>query len=414
MQTLERIFSEYRHWQDGHPPETRRRSAAEQLRELGLPGVRDEQWRYANLRALDQVPDFAPAAPAAPSALVPALPEPVPGFARLIFNNGLAPDDLPRRLPPGVSVHAPSGQWYTLLGADERLALLQQLFGAEASVLRVNGAAQLEILYVAQGSGASYPALHLELAPGARLELIERHLGAHEAGGLICPHVRIALGATAELQHYRIQNLGTRSVFYDTLSVQLAESARYRVCQVALGAATARTSALLRLQGRAAALEWHGLSAARDQQVSDCRVRCDHVALDTASTALFRGLASARARVGFDGDVQVIANAHGAKVRQSLRGLLEGSGSEVNLRPRLTIHTDQIEATHGATTGQLDEQLLFYLLSRGLDPATARALLKSAFLGDALAAIGIAPLRQQIEQSLVAHLGDLILGGIPT
>jgi Fe-S cluster assembly protein SufD len=143
-------------------------------------------------------------------------------------------------------------------------------------------------------------------------------------------------------------------------------------------------------------------------------VRCDHVALDTASTALFRGLASARARVGFDGDVQVIANAHGAKVRQSLRGLLEGSGSEVNLRPRLTIHTDQIEATHGATTGQLDEQLLFYLLSRGLDPATARALLKSAFLGDALAAIGIAPLRQQIEQSLVAHLGDLILGGIPT
>ena len=58
MQTLERIFSEYRHWQDGHPPETRRRSAAEQLRELGLPGVRDEQWRYANLRALDQVQLF--------------------------------------------------------------------------------------------------------------------------------------------------------------------------------------------------------------------------------------------------------------------------------------------------------------------------------------------------------------------
>jgi len=110
----------------------------------------------------------------------------------------------------------------------------------------------------------------------------------------------------------------------------------------------------------------------------------------------------------------VIANTHGAKVRQSLRGLLEGSGSEVNLRPRLTILTDQIEASHGATTGQIDEQLLFYLLSRGLDPDTARALLKSAFLGDALAAIDIAPLRRQVEHSLIEHLGDLIIAGALT
>jgi Fe-S cluster assembly protein SufD len=408
MQTLDRIFSEYRSWQDGRPPETRRHSAAEQLRELGLPGARDEQWRYANLRALDQVQAFVPAAAA---TLAPGLPEPVPGFARLLFINGQPPSDLAAALPAGVSLLPASGQWYTLLGTDERLALLQQLFGAEAGVLRVAGTAQLEILYVAQGSGASYPALHLELAAGARLQLIERHLGAHEPGGLICPHVRVAIGAGAELRHYRIQSLGTASVFYDTLSVQLAEAARYRICQVALGAATARTSAALRLQGRGSAVDWHGLSAAREQQVNDCRVRCEHLAHDTLSTALFRGLASTRARVGFDGDVQVIANTHGAKVRQSLRGLLEGSGSEVNLRPRLTILTDQIEASHGATTGQLDEQLLFYLLSRGLDPATARALLKSAFLGDALAAIDIAPLRRQVEQSLVEHLGDLILAG---
>ena len=411
MQTLERIFSEYRHWQQGHPPETRRHVAAEQLRELGLPGVRDERWRYANLRALDRVQAFVPAAVA---PLTPAPPEPLAGFARLLFINGQPASDLAAALPPGVSLLPASGQWYTLLGADERLALLQQLFGAEASVLRVEGSAQLEILYVAQGSGASYPALHLELAPGARLKLIERQVGTHEPGGLICPHVQLLIGAAAELQHYRIQTLGTESVLYETLSVQLAESARYRICQVALGAATARTTATVRLQGRAAAVDWHGLSAARDQQVNDCRVRCDHLAPDTHSTALFRGLASARARIGFDGDVHVVANAHGAKVRQSLRGLLEGSGSEVNLRPRLTILTDQIEASHGATTGQIDEQLLFYLLSRGLDPATARALLKSAFLGDALAAIDIAPLRRQVEHSLGAHLGDLILAGALT
>jgi Fe-S cluster assembly protein SufD len=407
MQTLDRIFDEYRHWQHGRTPALRQRLAADQLKELGLPAARDEQWRYANLRALDQVHGFTPAAAAAPAA---ALPEPLPGFTRLVSINGEPPVDLESRLPEGVSLRPPAGEWYTALGADERLALLQQLFGAEATVLHVEGTVALEMLYVAHGSGASYPALHVQLAPGARLQLIERHLGAHEPGGLICPHVRLALAPGAEVRHYRIQTLDERSVLYDTLSVQLGESARYRIAQVALGAATARTSAALRLQGRAAAVDWHGLSAARDSQVSDCRVRCDHVAPDTHSTALFRGLASARARVGFDGDVHVSAHAHGARVRQSLRGLLEGSGSEVNLRPRLTILTDQIEASHGATTGQLDEQLLFYLLSRGLDPATARALLKSAFLGDALGAIDIPALRCQLEQQLVAHLGDLILG----
>jgi Fe-S cluster assembly protein SufD len=411
MQTLDRIFSEFRHWQEGRPPEMRQRAAAEQLRELGLPGLRDEQWRYANLRSLDQVQGFTPAAPA---ALAPGLPEPIEGFTRLLFINGQPPAGLPCLLPAGVSLHPASGQWYTQLGADERLALLQQLFGAEASVLHIEGSARLEILYVAQGSGASYPALHLELARGARLQLIERQLGAHEAGGLICPHVRIALGVHSELSHYRIQTLGAGSVLYDTLSVQLGEQAQYRVCHVALGAATARTSAALRLQGRGCKVDWHGLAAARDNQVNDCRMRSDHLAEDTSGTTLFRGLSSGHARVGFDGDVQVVANAHGAKVRQSLRGLLEGAGAEINLRPRLTILTDQIEASHGATTGQLDEQLLFYLLSRGLDPETARALLKSAFLGDALAAIDIAPLRRQVEQSLVAHLGDLILAAALT
>jgi Fe-S cluster assembly protein SufD len=84
----------------------------------------------------------------------------------------------------------------------------------------------------------------------------------------------------------------------------------------------------------------------------------------------------------------------------------ESKGAHINLRPRLTIQTDDIQASHGATTGQLDENLLYYLLTRGIDAATARAMLKWAFLGDVFAAIADPALRRAAEQIAAAHLSD--------
>jgi len=101
----------------------------------------------------------------------------------------------------------------------------------------------------------------------------------------------------------------------------------------------------------------------------------------------------------------------GARVQQNLRGLIDGRGAEVDLRPRLEIRTDDIQASHGATTGQLDETLLFYLLSRGLDPATARTLLKWAFLGDVLGEITVPALRRVAEQAAAGQLADVLASG---
>jgi Fe-S cluster assembly protein SufD len=99
-------------------------------------------------------------------------------------------------------------------------------------------------------------------------------------------------------------------------------------------------------------------------------------------------------------------------VQQSLRGLVDGPGAEIDLRPGLRIHTDEVQARHGATSGQLDENLLFYLLSRGLDRASARALLKWAFLGEVLAHIQVPALRQAAEQAAAGQLSG-VLGALP-
>jgi Fe-S cluster assembly protein SufD len=215
----------------------------------------------------------------------------------------------------------------------------------------------------------------------------------------------VQLAAGAVLAHQRLLAAADDAVFIDTLAAQLAERARYEVNQVSVGAATARSSAQVRLQGRDASLQWHALSAANGRQVNDALLSVRHEAPGTSTAQLFRGIASDSARVACNGDMYVAATAPGTKVVQSLRGLIDGA-AEVDLRPRLTIHTDDIKASHGATTGRLDENLLFYLLSRGLGADEARSLLKWAFLGEVLKSIEPPPLRRAAEQATAARLSD--------
>ena len=195
-------------------------------------------------------------------------------------------------------------------------------------------------------------------------------------------------------------------MFADTLGARLAEQARYTVRPVALGGGTARTSAGVQLAGRGATLAWSSIAVGRAEQVHDVALKVEHDAPETVTQELFRGLADEHARVAFSGHIQIQATAPGSQARQSLRGLIEG-GAEIDLRPRLEILTDDVRAPHGATTGRLDEDLLFYLLARGIDRATARALLKWAFLGDVLREIDQPELRPEAERMAAGQLPDV-------
>src|SRR5690606_34857177 len=106
--------------------------------------------------------------------------------------------------------------------------------------------------------------------------------------------------------------------------------------------------------------------------------------------------------------VEIVQQAGGCSSEQSLKGLLDRAGAQIDLRPQLQIHTDEVRASHGATTGALDPAMQFYLLSRGLDEGTARALLEWAFLEDALAGIVPPALRRAAEQATASALGSHI------
>ena len=403
---------------------TRRRSALKTLEARGLPSSRDENWRYANLRALERV-RFLPA-PAAES--LPELPAALPGIARYVFIDGRFA--AAASAPLAAAASAADAAAVGLLsqrpaagtaepsttepaGTDERFALLNEAFATDGLVIEVPAAAadptQVEVLFVASAaaeSGASYPRLEVLLAPGAQLQLIERHLSAGGQGSFVTGAVHVQLARGARLTHYRLQDLNERSLLFDTLSAQIAADACYRLHAINTGAQSARSTLAVRIAGERAELSL-GIAALGDrQQVQDAYAVVEHAAPAARTQQSFRGIAAARSRVAFNGKIIVAPGAHGTDSSQSLRGLLAGPEAEIDVRPQLEIYTDDVRCSHGATAGKLDENMLFYLLSRGLERESAQRLLKWAFLEDVIAQITLRPLRRQIEERLAGQLRD--------
>jgi len=406
---LERVLRDYASVAADLPGDADVRArAAARLAELGWPSVRDEQWRYANLRAFERLSGFRSAAG---GALDMKLPAAVPGFERLIFLDGVQVTDKHRLQDDNAADNSAASHVWP---AEQRLGLLCDMFARDTARLTVRGEAAIEILFIRSGraaAGAVYPRLQLHLEPGSHLRLIERHLGHAASPALVACNLTVELGRAAVLTHYRLQQYGHDTVFADTLWARLADQARYTVRSVAVGAGTARTSALVQLAGRGAALAWQAIAVGRGEQVHDVALKVEHSAADTSTEELFRGIADERARVAFSGHIHIAASAPGSQARQSLRGLIEGAGAEIDLRPRLEILTDEVRAVHGATTGRLDEDLLFYMLARGIDRQTARALLKWAFLSDVLREIELPGLRAEAERLAAGQLQDVLAIG---
>lgn len=416
---LEQIKKEYAEVRATLPAsvidENRRNDAIEALGAQGLPATREENWRYTNLRVLERV-RFVPVE-TAPEA--PPLPQIPAGFLRYVFVDGIL-----RSSPPsagsGITVRSlrtdgpADGAWrWSADPPEARLALLNEAFATDALSIEAHtrsAPAGIELVFVATAdaqSGASYPRVRILLKSGANLTVLERHIGASESASLVNCAVRVDLRENARLTHYRLQHCGRRTAWFDTLAAELSAHARYRLFSVSTGALAARSSVHVRLAGAQAQLALSAVALGDHKQSQDMYALSEHLAPNTRTSETFRGIASGRARVAFNGKIAVRERASGADSSQSLRGLLDGPEAEIDVRPQLEIYTDEVRCSHGATAGKLDENMLFYLLSRGLDPQTAHDLLKWAFLEDVVAKVEPADLRRQIEHDLAGQMSGV-------
>lgn len=403
-----------------------RERAMQRFLELGLPTTRDETWRYTNLRSL-AAQSFVDAprktrGEIEPNASLSLLDE-SGRAASLLMVNGYPAMPVADGLISGMEIYSlrdvARQDPNTLLrfleplsDADQqRWALLNTALYVDGLYLKITSRLPipLVILHVSTGEGAdniAYPRIIIEAAPGSSATIIEHYVAQGEHTPLNNSNTHIALGRDAQLEHYRVYATGAGATHLDSLNIRQDQGSHCKQFTIALGGGLVRTALEAHLDKPGASLDSFSLLVGHEDRHVDCVNIVTHAAPDTRSSQTARAIASDASRVVFNSKVIVNAGAVHAQSQQSCRGLLLSPSAEIDTRPQLEIHADEVKCAHGATTGRLDPDMLFYMLSRGLDRDTAQSLLVYAFLSDVLTGMSVASARAAIENALIAQLPD--------
>jgi Fe-S cluster assembly protein SufD len=293
----------------------------------------------------------------------------------------------------------------------QRWALLNTALFADGLYIKISARIARPLLIVHSSShaaheGVSYPRVIIEAAPGCSATIIERHERGAADAALRNSVTQIGLAADAHIEHYRVFSADAQLSHVDTLEIRQHSASRCKQFTVIEGGGLVRTNLVVQLQHAGAEFEGYSLLVGHEARHVDSTNIVNHDAPNTRSTQTARSIASGESRVVFNSKVVVGRGAPHSQSQQSSRGLLLSPTAEIDTRPQLEIHTDEVKCAHGATTGRLDPNMLFYMLSRGIDRATAQSLLVYAFLADVLTGMSSAETRAAVETALIAQLPD--------
>lgn len=318
------------------------------LAEMGLPSRRVESWRYTDLGKV--------------------LGTPAPTAAFVLHGEGAEITRL-ADLDAAAKANLLAGD---ALPDSAALDLLNKAALQDGAVVHVAKQASLTL-----DVGAGHTRTRMTLAPGAEVTLVERLTAGADLGQHA---VKIDLGAGSIFRHVRLvegQTSGTRLI---DLSVSIAKDAAYRAFTGVCGGGVLRGDMRVTMNGEGAELALFGASQLSGQQHLDLLTHVTHAVPNALSRQAFYAVLGDKARSIYQGKVRVEEGAVGTEAHQLSRAVLLNAGAEADHKPELEIFADAVECSHGATTGAIDEDQLFYLQARGIPEAEARALLIAAFL----------------------------------
>ena len=410
-----------------------RRAGRERFEALGLPTTRLEDWRYTSLSGL--LPHAFAAADAEaplPAEALRRLAGPAAG-PRLTFVNGRYRPSLsdPGRLPPGAfagslaqALRERPGEVEAHLG---RLAPLQDhafaalnaaAFEDGAAVLwpeRVSHEGPVELVFVTVAAGSApvavLPRVLVVAGAGSELSVAESHLGLSGGPTLAAAVTEVVVGEGARVDHYRIQDEAPGAFHLGSLASRQAEGSWFATHAVALGAALSRSEVRAVLAGEGGEARVNGLYLASGRQLVDNLSLVEHARPRCTSRETFKGVLDGESRAVFGGRIRVLEGAQKSDAYQLNSNLLLSEGAEVDTKPQLEIFADDVRCGHGGTVGQLDEDALFYLRSRGIARERARGLLIYAFAAEMVELVRPRALRDRVARLVAARLpeGDRIL-----
>jgi Fe-S cluster assembly protein SufD len=422
------LLAEYARFKQGRgvaaPPWLRelRERGASRFSALGVPTVRQEEWRFTNVAPIVETAfRLAEKTPTNAAELVARVRIPQTSARIVILNGHFAPelsslDKLPRGLVAGSLANAIKhnrpevahlGQlaWEHMPFVALNTAFLEDgAFVAIAANTVVTD--PIHIIMVNGGAGRmmAHPRTLIVAGANSQARIAQTSVGAAGESHFANVVTEVSLGENANVDLYTDQREIDTGYQLSATQIQLQRSATLRSRAVTLGGRLVRNDIVAVLGGEGAHVALDGVYLVDGDRLVDTHTTIDHAMPHCTSHELYKGILDGKAKAVFNGRIIVREDAQKTDAKQTNRALLLSDAAVINSNPQLEIFADDVKCTHGAAIGQLDEEAMFYLRARGLTERDARDMLIHAYAGEVLAGITVEHLQQQLERELFVQL----------
>jgi Fe-S cluster assembly protein SufD len=407
-----------------------RRRAIERFVEIGFPTTREEEWRFTNVAPIAEQ-QFTPVLTLSDDSIGHSVIEPftLAGLkcVRLVFING----HFSKRLsslsaaPKGLKVGSLAGAIRTdpdLIGrhlahyadyTDNAFAALNTAFMLDGAFVYVRGGKDVELpihlIFISSDHDnrfVSHPRNLVIAEESARVSIVESYVGLAANEYLTNAVTEIVLGEKAVVEHDQLQIEGPSGYHIGTLHVVQQRKSIFTSNSISLGGALVRNNVKTVLAAEDSECTLNGLSLATSEQLIDNHTTIDHTKPGCRSHELYKAVLDGKSRGVFNGRIYVRKGAQKTDAKQTNKTLLLSPDATMDSKPQLEIFADDVKCTHGAAIGQLDEEQVFYLRSRGLGEDEARDILTYAFASDIINRIHVEALRKELDRVLLKRLQE--------
>ena len=383
-----------------------RQAGFARFNELGFPTLRQEDWRFTNVAPIARLP-FKPVLVPAPGSLTPAevaafplahLPGP-----RLVFIDGHYAPGLSRvpTLQAGVRISSLAEALVEdaalvekhlgrqVQSGDNAFAALNTAFFQDGGFVWLapgrSAAEPVQLLFVATGrepGATAHPRTVVIAERGSRVTVLETYVSLAPAPAFTNAVTEFVIGEESVVEHIKFQDESTESFHLAALHSHLGRGANFFSHSIVTGARLSRNNIRTVLDGEGIECVLNGVYLTKGDQLADHHMIVDHAKPRCASHEYFNGILAGKSRGVFHGRILVRPQAQKTDAKQTSKNLLLSDDASADAKPQLEIYADDVKCTHGATIGQLNDESVFYLRSRGIGLDTARRMLIHAFAGE--------------------------------
>jgi len=402
-----------------------RAAAFERFAAKGLPHRRVEEWKYTDLRALMR--DAKPLAGAPDSAAKTRAKEAGNILAdidsrRLVFVDGAFVPELSdlTKLEKGLTIttmadalakgDALTARLGKVVPTEDMAVALNTAFMGDGAVIHVAAGAVIEhpihLVFAATGDkpAALFTRSLVVIEKGARAMIVESHEGAADRDYQANTALEMSVADEAHVDHIKITREGGKALHLSTLMADVGAHARFNTFAFTIGGAVTRNQLFLRFGAESVVANIRGATLLKGKQHVDTTMVVDHASTEGQSREVFKTVLDDESRGVFQGKIIVRPGAQKTDAKMASHGLMLSEDAEIDHKPELEIFADDVQCGHGATAGDLDEDLLFYLKARGIPQKDAESLLIQAFVGDAIEGIEHAGLREALVEAVSGWL----------